>query len=329
MNLNHALLVAATIFSGTTFAGIHNYRIEQVSPTYEGCRAAENAVVVNFTQVTSASVLSHGCEQNPGRTFDLDIEYSHPSGLNLVTTYNEFGVVHGLYNSEQDCASQRNAKIAEFRSFTGLDPVVAYCYFDYHQEDSDSSWTLRIESFGNAKLIPHNFGRYLYDGGDLATQSISANIIQVLNRHGAVGASAKVSAYKNTTTLMISYYAPKELSLVEYYQGYFENPESCESYRGDVNQIFTRAGGNTATFFCVSNQYSFRTRIYTLGIVTQPLANELSSVKYPSYQACEAKRGEVEAAWRSGLGRDIIGSICAIDEIIGPLNIRMRLFWTE
>lgn len=310
-------------------AAIHHYRIPQVSHSQQWCEANDQPVATRFAEVTNSKILSHGCEQNPGRSWDMVIEYARASAPTLVTNYSEFDSVHGLYESQADCMARRDDDVNTFREATGLEPVVAYCYRDYLQDHDDDSWTLRMDAFGSAKLHPQIFSRQLYRTSNIDADATEASIKATLTAFGATGANARITGGRDRTSIMVSYYAAKELSLVEYYEGYFRSDAHCESYRNELREIYAQAGGQTAAFFCVGNSYSEYRRIFTVGVVTEPLATEVTAVKYHTFEACEAKRAETEEAWRTGLDRNIVGSICAVEEVITSSGVSMRMFWTE
>ena len=311
------------------FAGIHNYRIEQITQAKEACVSNEELVTNRFAQLTNSKILSHGCEQNPGRSYDMVIEYARPSAPNFVTTYSEFASVHGLFKTAEDCAARRNSDVETFRNATGLEPIVAYCFQDYHNEDHDTSWTLRMDAFGSPKMSPYNHSRYIYSSTHADTNEVEASIKSALAAHGAIGANTLVTTGRDRTTIMISYYAVKELSIVEYEQGHFASLTQCENNRPLLNDIYSRAGGHSVAFFCAESSFSDFIRAFALGIVTQPLASELTSMSYQTFESCESKRTETEEAWRVGLERNIIGSICAIENTIIGRDVKMRIFWLD
>jgi len=61
----------------------------------------------------------------------------------------------------------------------------------------------------------------------------------------------------------------------------------------------------------------------------QPLATDVTSVKYDTVEGFEAKRSEAEAAWRDGLEKNVVGSVCAIEDAVTYEFFRMRMFWLD
>lgn len=136
---------------------------------------------------------------------------------------------------------------------------------------------------------------------------------------GATGVDGKVFSDNGNTIVMAQYYAVRKLPILECSDGFIATLSVCERYRDVIREIYARAGGADVS----------KKRIYSVGLVSQPLASELATVKYQTQAACEAKRAPTDETWRLSLGRDVVGSICAVEWLASPSEVSMRLFWVE
>ena len=144
-----------------------------------------------------------------------------------------------------------------------------------------------------------------------------------------MGVDVKVFSDTGNTSVMAQYYAVRKLPILEYSDGFITTLSDCERYRDVMREIYARAGGQSAIYFCAGGAEVSKKRIYSVGLVSQPLASELATVKYQTQAACEAKRASTEETWRLSLGRDVVGSVCAVEWLASPSEVSMRLFWVE
>lgn len=323
------LVLAAVSFSTAALANAHIYKIPKIAATEQACLETERWVVPRFAALAEAQVLSHGCELNPSRTFDLVIQYAKPTVANLVSTYEEFDYVHGLYTSAEECVAHYDEDMTIFRNATGLEPLIAYCFRDRGGEDLETAWTMRIDGFGTPKLAPQHLARDFYNGinGDIA--QYESQMLTALQSFGARDVKVKILSSSDRSTIHAFYYAEKRLPMTQYSEGQFKTLAACEGYRSLMSEIFTRADGYTLIYMCGQNNYSEKVYLYTAGVVMQPLATELTAINYPTVEACEAKRRETESSWRDGLQKNVIGSICAIEDNLIHEHVRMRMFWLD
>jgi hypothetical protein len=321
--------VSLPLASSAAMAEIHTYKVPRIGATEERCKEAESWIVDRFAQLAEAAILNHGCEVNPSRTFDLVIEYAKPVAANLVTTFEEFDYVHGLYDSSEECAAHYDEDLATFKNQTGLEPLLAYCYREPLSEDMDNTWTMRIDGFGTPTKSPQHLARDFYHGINGDPSALASHLKETLESYGASGTKVKIKASANRATIHAFYYAEKALPIVHFSEGQFSNLQLCEGYRDQMREVFARAGGQSVVFFCGGSSYASTVSVYTAGIVMQPLATDLTSVKYSTFDACEAKRAVTEAAWRNGLQKNVIGSICSIEDAFTYNYVRMRMFWVD
>jgi hypothetical protein len=321
--------VFASLIASPAFAEIHTYRLPRIASTEQNCQASEQWIVPKFAQLAEATVLNHGCEVNPSRTFDLVIEYAKPTLANLVSTYDEFDYVHGLYNSAEDCTAHYDEDLATFKQATGLEPLLAYCFLDRGGEDFESVWTMRIDGFGTPKLTPDHLAKDFYHGMNGDPAAFEGTLKTTLAAYGAQHVKVKIKTSENRTTMHAFYYSDKRLPLVQYGEGQFRTLQACENNRSVMQEVFSRADGQSVIFFCGGSNYTSTVYLYAAGIVMQPLATDLTSVKYSTFEACEAKRRETESNWRDGLQKNVVGSVCAIEDNLIHDYVRMRMFWLD
>jgi hypothetical protein len=319
-------LVSAAAFAQVD---VHSYRLPRVATTVEQCQQVESWVVERFARLADAKVINHGCERNSYRTFDLVIEYSKSVQANLVTTFDEHSYVNALYETADQCVAQRDAEMATFQASTGLEPLLAYCLSDRRDPEIDNGWTLRIDGFGKPKLSPQHMARDFYNGINGNVDALEATLRSTLEAYGAQNVKTRVRATTNRSIVHAMYYAAKRLPIIQYSEAQFKTVQSCESYRDEMRDVFAAASGQSAIFFCGGSSYTTTVYMYTAGIVMQPLATDLTSVKYGSLEECESKRAETEASWRDGLEKNIVGSVCSSEGLDTYDSIRMRMFWLD
>lgn len=308
---------------------VHSYTIPRVAATEAQCQEVASWVVDRFARLADARVIANGCERNPHRTFDLVIEYSKPVEANLVSTFDEDAYVNALYDTAEACIASRDSDMATFKSATGLEPLIAYCIQDRRDPELDNGFAMRIDAFGKPKLSPMHLARDFYNGINGDVRSMEGILKSALETHGATGVRVKIKASPNHSVVHAMYYAARKVPMLQYSEGRFANLEGCEKYRDEMSRIFTTAGGQSAIFFCGRSSYSATVYLYTAGVVMQPLATDLTSMKYSSFEACESKRAETENAWRDGLAKEVIGSICAMEDAVTYDYVRMRMFWLD
>jgi hypothetical protein len=308
---------------------VHSYTIPRVAATAEQCGQVENWVVERFANLADAKVINHGCERNSYRTFDLVIEYAKAVKANLVSTFDEHSYVNALYQTLEDCVADRDVAAATFKEATGLEPLIAYCLHDRRDPEVDNGWTMRIDGFGKPRLVPQHLARDFYNGINGDVQSLEVNLKNTLEAYGASNVKTRIRASSNRAIVHALYYANKRLPILQYSEGRFKTMESCERNRDEMREIFSAAGGQSAIFFCGGSTYTSAVYLYTAGVTMQPLATDLTSVKYDTMEACEAKRSETESSWRDGLEKNVVGSVCAIEDAVTYEYVRMRMFWLD
>ena len=323
------LSLVCPIIAPPALANTGTYRLGQVAVSSDACNELKANLVEKFPQSSRSKVLSDVCERNHDGSFDIVIEYSGLASTLLVSTYNEGADVHGLFATAEECEANKENQINQFNEATGLDAFVAYCFRDRQREQLDRLVTLRIDAFGKPKLKPFNFARHLYEASNINPDSVESSFENALSALGATGVDVKVFSDTGNTSLMAQYYAVRKLPILEYSDGFIATLSDCERYQEVMRHIYARAGGQSAIYFCAGGAEVSKKRIYSVGLAPQPLASELATVKYQTQAACEAKRAPTEETWRLSLGRDVVGSVCAVEWLSSSSEVSMRLFWVE
>ena len=316
--------------ASTALAEMHTYSIARIAQTEARCQEAESRIVDKFARLAEATVLSHGCEMNTSHTFDLVIEYAKPTAANLVTTFDEFDYVQGLYDSADECVAHYKEDKVTFLNQTGLEPLFAYCFQDPRANDRDGSWIMRIDGFGMPKNFPQHMSKDFYYAMNGDLNDIGRQLKEALTAFGAADVKVKIKSNNGRSSFHALYYADHKVPMFQYADGQYTSMQVCESYRDQMREVFARADGQSALYFCGQDPYSLKVHGFSAGLVLQPLASEVASVKYRSFDACEAKRAETELAWRGVLNRNIVGSICAMEyDLLDSDVVRMRVFWLD
>jgi hypothetical protein len=315
--------------SHASAAEVHAYKVERVAATAEQCAEVESWLIPRFATLAEAKVLNHGCERNPRRTYDLVIEYAKPVEVSLVTTMDEYAHVNALYETAEICNADINPALETFKAATGLEPLIAYCHREYLDPEVDNGWAMRIDGFGKPRLSPQHLSRDFYNGIHGDVNALESSLKNTLEAFGASNAKVRIRASSNRAILHAMYYAPKRLPILQYGTAQFKNLATCEKNREELEAVFAAAGGRSAIFFCGGSRYTATVYMYTAGVVVEPLATDLTKVKYDTMEACESKREHTETSWRDGLEKNVVGSICAIEDAVTYDYVRMRMFWID
>ena len=323
------LLNSMFFLSSSAFATIKNHELPQFTRTLHECETLKAGVLHRFQKIAGAEPLSAICFENPGRSFNLTIQYNHDSVINAISTYNQFGNPSGLFVTHEACVAALAAEQETFQKATGLEPVAAYCFSDYHQETRVNAWTLRIDSFGEPRLKPFTFSRHFYDPIVSESANPEARFSEVLTAFGAVGIRTIVRRGPSSSDLFLSYYASRELPFFIYDRGYFNGPNHLNPYLSEFSEIYARAGGQMAAEFALHSSYSDYWSIFAIGTVLEPLTSHASDIHFSSLESCESERAKTENNWRNTLGKNVVGSVCAIEDVLFGSRYSMRIFWLE
>jgi hypothetical protein len=315
--------------SESLLASPQTYLLTDAAKTIEQCQQLRANLVERFPMAARSKVLSSSCEKSFSNSYNVLIEYVGMASTLLVSNYDEGADVHGLYATREECEAGVEAAVSEFQQLTSIDPFVAYCFRDLRREGVDKYFTLRIDGFGKATLKPYTFARHFYDASQLNTDVAAQNFSAVLAAFGAQGVGVKFYTDAQNTSFMVSYYAAQKLPLSIYSDAFLPSEVACESYRPVMNDVYSRASGRLATYFCAGSRESQTRRIISVGLTTEPLASELATVKYGTYQDCDQGRAALEESFQNSLGLNVVGSVCGVEWLSSPTEFVTRIFWVN
>jgi hypothetical protein len=318
MSLPHALM-----------AGTQVYKVTDAAKTIEQCQQIRAGLVERFPAVAHSKVTASSCEKSFSGAYSILIEHVGPASTSLVSNYDEGADVHGLYQNLEDCEANVETAKSEFEQMTTVAPFVAYCFRDLRREGVDKFFTLRIDGFGKPTLKPFSFARHFYDGSNLDTDAAAQYFRSAITALGARGVGIRFYSDAQNTSLMVSYYAERRLPLSIYSDAFLPDEVSCERYRNVMNEVYSRAGGRLATYFCAGNRDQQTRRMISVGLTTEPMASEVSLVKYPALGDCDIGRSSLEESYRNSLSLNVVGSVCAVEWLSSPTEYVTRIFWID
>lgn len=208
-----------------------DYRLASYPKNNETCENAGKTVSAEFQSGTGLIVDSVDTSENEDKTScEIIILYRAEKRIRVYSTAPTLpsiikGSVQGMYLSRNECEANASEQVALFEKLTGLKAVLTYCFADSSIMASFSGQTtyaLRIDGFGQAKLVPFIGNLQLEPSmTEAATVKTLAQVQSYLEAKGAV--VAKIMATPNGTslkvlppTLVVLYYAPKVIPLSPY-----------------------------------------------------------------------------------------------------------------
>jgi len=326
MKFSLVFLILISI-SDSLLASTQTYQLTDVANTIEQCQQMRANLVERFPIAARSKVLSSACEKSFSNSYNVLIEYVGMASTLLVSNYDEGADVHGLYATREECEAGVEVAALEFQQLTSIAPFIAYCFRDLRREGVDKYFTLRIDGFGKTTIKPYSFARHFYDASQFNTDVAAQNFSEVLTAFGAQGVGVKFYTDAQNTSFMVSYYASQKLPLSIYSDAFLPSEVACESYRSVMNDVYSRAGGRLATYFCAGSRDSQTRRIISVGLTTEPLASELATLKYGTYQDCDKDRAALEESFRNSLGPNVVGSVCGVEWLSSPTEFVTRIFW--
>lgn len=326
-----AALVATALQANTEGQNTRTYRATQITTTVAACNATRAAVEARFTQITGLKTLGSSCSENFEHSADLNLEYlSGDKDPTFVSTFTDSILSHGLYASKQECEAALPTQVATFEANTGLKALVAYCFM-YYQQFNDTSYTLRVDSFGTAALNPFVITQQ-HSGSitpaEAGTQQ--AKLIGNLTALGATNPIVSIRSNGNSTFVVGLYYAKTKLPLTEFKLGFTKTEAECRATQQRFQSIIVKANGSIATASCFKIFSSKDVyEIFAFGSVPNNLVSKESELVFASAAECEAERPTIEQKWRDLLNRNVVGSICAFNDLPDGYKVKMRLFWMQ
>ena len=324
-------LAATTVHANTSGPNLRDYKVIQITPTLAGCNATRAAVEARFVAITGLKTLGSNCVENPGHSADLSLEYVvSEKDPTFVSTFRDSPLAHGLYLSKESCNAALPKQVSDFEANTGLKSLVAFCFKDYRQWNEDTSWTLRIDSFGTAKLQPfaipeHRFGNL--SAADLSAQQLA--LTAHLSALNAVSPNVAIWSNGSSTFIMMLYYAKAKLPLTTYELGLAKTEADCRALQPRIQDIVAKATGTIGVYMCLKTQFGHGVEIFVLASTMGPLANMLSELPYNTIAECDKERPAIEQKWHDVLNRNVVGSLCTMENLTGDYKVQMRLFWLE
>lgn len=328
-------MAIASSISSTGLAAEHaatrTYVIQQLGSTLDECESFRAQVENRFTEVTGLKTLGSTCNENVAKSSDMTLEYAvAETEPTFVSTHSTKTLAGGIYKNQAECKANIAKEVEDFQNNTGLKAVVALCYKNYRQSRSDTNWTLRIDSFGAPKKRPFLFT--LHKSGSMAREEIEAQrtaLLAHLSANGAANPRATIAYNGSEIVVSALYYRTSVLLLTPFDLGIVANQATCNEVKTQFNEIVGKAGGKVGLVLCAKSKYTNAFNLVSVASTPQPLTQKVSGLTYRTTAECDKQRPVIEQKWRDALNRNILGSVCAKENVTGDYKVEMRLFWVE
>jgi len=289
------------------------YRLDHYPKSSGPCVSIAQKIGQDLARIAGVKVVKSVCSGEDKTGYKISVSYEAPEQLELVSTarglfpHGGFGGTASLEACKAGLADE--AKL--FQEATGLEPVAAYCFSDPLPDEKDV-WSIRIDSFGHAKLTP-----------DVEPVPLSANpqgwtkeqftghIKDKLKEQGVNVRSVVWRPGAGYATLEVGYYASERLDLK------FEEPaslffkEDCAAMKAELDKHLAGRQEPLIHFCGISG--SGWSELSWLFKGKPPLKTVKASDKFKSYQDCLAGRDKVIQYYRESMGHDVAGALCSYE----------------
>jgi len=323
-----AVFVSFSAFS--LRAETFSYRLNHYPTTMDKCDGIAKVLGERFASLSGNEVLQSGCEAGFGRLINIVITYGASEAVKRVTTVDEFGIDQGFYRSQEDCESNIRAETEQFKTQTGLQPLVAYCYLTFDLPDYMNPYVLNIEAVGVARLKPFTFGEHIYYGAPLESWSSIAEKIQLAAEgKGLVGPRVIVDRSGSLHRLILRYYGESKKPVALLQETSYPTAQECYARRAEVAELLATIEAEPLVMFCATKEFSDVTLLYTFTYLQGAHTKTALDGLYPTMEACDEDRERVLAWYRQNQELEVAGALCSFreDDFIRPQGIAMTVYF--
>jgi hypothetical protein len=310
-----SIAVMLLIFSGVANAQLHDFMLWiNDMPAVEGqiCDDWGYEFGRQISQENHVELLGVDCVQTTmTRGWDIRITYRAEERIFVTSTENTSSGLApmALYGNGEACEEDLGNQVDIFRTETGLEPVLAYCFSNKYSSDDAG---IVIKAFGPARKQPMLVGINLY--GTVANHNADSFFEMWSDWFAQRDAKLARSfgenrlAYINMGLLV---YAAERIRLTDKIVGKVSSKELCLGAETELKAALSQSSPQAAVTYCTMPNGPQRD--FELNIVTES-GEELRVFKraefFETEELCLQKKDALTELYRNR-GRDILVSVCS------------------
>lgn len=324
-----ALVVAGSSVSSAIDTKWHTYSLYRFPKGKLSCAETAQDIGGKFEKATGQAIFRASCEKDSSLGYDLQVSYGSLTPVPLISTANEQGGIGylGLYRSIGECQAAIPKEEKSFSENTGLAPFVSYCYKE--SDLSKTPYTIRVDGFGAAKLLPHRFEGTVYVDSIQSAEAVLNGAVTFAKKAG-IRVHQAALAHDGSLKLVIRYYlSPADVAFHSHYfrldqvtryssLGTRKPQEVCEVQMKEAQTGFSSSYGTPGIWFCGWDGMLFDAKLYLLRVRPQEGVNtDTLPDRFSTFAECSAERAHAKSwyektfgvspfsvlcSWKSGLG---------------------------
>lgn len=309
------LAVASVALGATPSANVHSYVLHQYPTGGAACAGVASEMGARLKADAGVNIYSTACEEDEPGFATLEINYVADAPLTITSTQGDIrhDVANSMYGTLDQCLSGLGAEVAAFQENLGLQAFAAWCFRKF--DSSHYPFAARVDAIGAAKDgmrvvddMELMFSPVLGDTdilGDVMTERLRERGVKVVR--SVVGMEDGVSEY----WVGARYYAKESLLLKLKEVNHYKATETCHEDVETLQRILENGKVPPLSVFCTSDSLLGVARLYMMSIPGD-YDHETAPDTFVDRDACLSGKAAVEQAYRTALGRDVIGSLCVI-----------------
>ena len=291
--------------------GVREYTLKGYPKGSEACVASAARIGEGVARVAGVEVVRAYCSAENADGYEIKIVYNAPEALRPVTTLSRSGRGEGFgaFDTREACEAALGAESQAFQTATGLEPVVSYCLRDALSDKG--SWSMRIDSFGAAKLKPLTKTVPVFTRPDGVTRSEFLGGIK--DKLQAQGVDARFVSWRPVSgyaELSISYYAAATLAFEFDEPAKLDSKAQCEAALAEMRPLLAARSPEPLALYC-GQQMIGGWEVAWMFKGAPSLKTVMSSDSFKSYADCMTARARVAEHHSTQLGQRVAGSVCS------------------
>lgn len=327
-------IISAVILMGNAWALAsdtkwHTYSLFRFPKGKLSCAETARDIGSKFEKATGQAIFRASCEKETSLGYDLQVTYGSLTPVPLVTTANEQGGLGylGLYGTMGECQSAIPREEKSFSDNTGLVPFVSYCYKE--SDLSKTPFTIRVDGFGAAKLLPHRFEGTVYVDSIQNTEAV-LNGALAFAKNAGIKVHQAVLAHDGSLKVVIRYYlSPADVAFHSHYfrldqvtryssLGTRKPLEVCEAQMKEANSGFSSNYTTPGIWFCGWDGMLFDAKLYLLRVRPQEgVKTDTIPDRFASFAECDAERAHAKSWYEKAFGISPFAILCSWNSGLG------------
>ncbi|MBI2363070.1 MAG: hypothetical protein HYV15_06780 [Elusimicrobia bacterium] len=291
--------------------GVREYTLKGYPKGAEPCVASAVRIGEAVARAAGVKVVRAYCSAEDADGYEVKVVYEAAEALRPVTTVSRAGRGEGFgaFDARQDCEAALAAEATAFRAATGLEPVVSYCLRDTLADKG--SWSMRIDSFGGARLSPLTKTLPVFTRPDGVARSEFLGGIK--DRLQAQGVDARFVAWRPVSgyaELSVAYYAAQRIALELTEPAKLDGKAQCQAALAELQPLLAARSPAPLALYC-GQQMIGGWEVAWMYKDAPSLKTAMAAESFKSYADCMAARARVAERHRTELGQLVVGAVCS------------------